>query len=269
MSIKNFTVTAKSITGRYKGLSDYCVYLVNSNHKNHSKTHIEPIYGNINTFIKNVMGEVTELDLKNKKNKGGRPVESYVQSYNFILPKNTIRPSKKQWNAISKDIIDTISKEIDIDKKTLKNLTFINLHDQDNPHVNFVISKVINGSRCRKIDQKTLLSKVKTQFNNSVFKHCNYDYKAYKPTNTEVGRRTDKWLHTLKLLTKAKKQFESLADYIDDNNQKRIQSTENRIIKTFQGIDYSEAEKALNDIKTTKNDDFNDSVERILKKLRI
>ena len=108
---------------------------------------------------------------------------------------------------------------------------------------------------------------MKTQFNKSVLEHCNYDYRSYNPTSTEVGKRTDKWLHTLKLLTKAKGQFEALADYIDENNQKRILSTENRIVKTLSRVDYSDAEKALNELLNTKNDEFNKSVNNIKRKV--
>ena len=214
------------------------------------------------------MSEVTELDLKNKSNKGGRPVAGYIQSFNFILPKNTIKPTQEQWKAISRDLFKVLAKDLDIKPSELKKNVFINLHDQDNPHINLAISKVINGTRIRKVDQKSLLSKLKTQFNNSVLQHCDYDYRSYKPTSTEVGKRTDKWLHSLKLLTQAQKQFKALADYIDNNNQKRVLSTENRIAKTLCRVDYSEAEKAFKELSQTNNEDFNNSIENIKEKMK-
>lgn len=43
------------------------------------------------------------FDKENKK--GGRKVESYAQSFNFILPPEVPNPTHEQWKLIYKDLV--------------------------------------------------------------------------------------------------------------------------------------------------------------------
>lgn len=236
--IKNWTVTSEAVKNKTSGLIKYINYLNNPNDPNHTNTEIKNIFGNpdkANKFIKKCCEEAISLDLTNAENgKGGRPVESYAVSFDFILPKNTIRPTVEQWKAIAKDIYKVVKSGVD------GNLTqehvYMNIHDQDNPHLNLVVSKIIDGQRERKIDQKAILSKMKLQFNKSVLEHCNFDYQDYVPENNNLGKRKKRWQNDIKLLEKAHNQFEKLIEYANENNQKRINSTKNRMVKTLSQI---------------------------------
>ena len=236
--IKNWTVTSEAVKNKTSGLIKYINYLNNPNIDKHENTEIKNIFKDPekgSKFIKKCSEEAISLDLKNAENgKGGRPVESYAVSFDFILPKNTIRPTADQWKSIAKDIYKVVKSSVD------NNLTqehvYMNIHDQENPHLNLVVSKIIDGNRERKIDQKAILSKMKLQFNKSVLDHCDFDYKDYVPEQTNLGPRKKTWQNDIKLLEKAHKQLKSLFEYMNEDNQKRINSTKNRMVKTLNQI---------------------------------
>lgn len=265
--IKNFTVTAKAIKNKTSGLTKYGNYLNQKTHKNHVNTEIIPVHpksGDLNKFIKKASLEALEADLNNQtKKKGGSPIQSYAVSYNFILPKQSIRPTEQQWRAIANDIVKNLKQELDVNLKS--DHVYMNIHDQENPHLNLLVSKCFDGKRCREVDQKKLLSSLKNTFNRAVLKHCDYDFNEYVPENIGYGKRaSNPWALEFK---KALNQFKRLSDYVDQNNQKRIQSTENRVIKTLSNIDYSAAEKAIEEALKSKNKGFLESVERIKQKI--
>jgi hypothetical protein len=238
MGLKNWTVTSEAIRKKTTGLIKYINYLNNKKHERHENTSIINIFSDPerpNKFIKKCVDEALTLDLKNaEKGKGGRPVDSYAVSFDLTLPPGTIRPTAKQWRSIANDIYKTIGRNLD--NKLTSDHIYMNVHDQDNPHLNVVVSKIINGNRERKIDQKALLSKIKLQYNKSVLEHCGLDYRDYEPEGTGYNKRLKRWQHDIKLLEKAQKQFKSLVDYYNENNQKRINSTKNRMIKNLSKI---------------------------------
>jgi type IV secretory pathway VirD2 relaxase len=236
--IKNWTVTSEAVKNKTSGLIKYINYLNNPNVDKHENTEIKNIFKDPDKgskFIKKCSEEAISLDLKNAENgKGGRPVESYAVSFDFILPKNTIRPTEDQWKAIARDIYKVVKSSVD--GNLTQDHVYMNIHDQDNPHLNLVVSKIIDGNRERKIDQKAILSKMKLQFNKSVLDHCDFDYKDYVPQETNLGPRQKTWQLDIKKLEKAHKQLKSLCEYINENNQKRINSTKNRMVKTLSQI---------------------------------
>lgn len=193
--IKNWTVTSQAVKNKTSGLIKYISYLNNPKAENHENTEIKNIFSSPNkasNFISKCSQESISLDLKNAENgKGGRPVDSYAVSFNFVLPKNTIRPTVAQWQAIAKDIYKVVKSSVD--GNLTQDHVFMNIHDQDNPHLNLVVSKIIDGKRERKIDQKAILSKMKLQFNKSVLDHCNFDYKDYVPQEHNLGARQRNW----------------------------------------------------------------------------
>jgi hypothetical protein len=236
--IKNWTVTSEAVKNKTTGLIKYINYLNNPNVDKHENTEIKNVFKDPqkgSKFIQKCSEEAISLDLKNAENgKGGRPVNSYAVSFDFILPKNTIRPTVAQWQAIAKDIYKVV--KTGVDGNLTQDHIYMNIHDQDNPHLNLVVSKIIDGQRERKIDQKAILSKMKLQFNKSVLDHCDFDYKDYVPEETNLGPRKKTWQQDIKKLEKAHKQLKSLCEYINENNQKRINSTKNRIVKTLSQI---------------------------------
>ena len=236
--IKNWTVTSEAVKNKTSGLIKYINYLNNPNIDKHANTEIKNIFKDpdkASNFIKKCSEEAISLDLKNAENgKGGRPVDSYAVSFDFILPKGTIRPTVEQWRAIAKDIYKVVKSGVD--GNLTQDHVYMNIHDQDNPHLNLVVSKIIDGNRERKIDQKAILSKMKLQFNKSVLDHCDFDYKDYVPQETNLGPRQKTWQLDIKKLEKAHKQLKMLCEYINENNQKRVNSTKNRMVKTLSQI---------------------------------
>lgn len=273
-SLKNLTVTAQAVKKKIDGIIEYMKYLNDPSHKNHKKknTQILSILKDsnkndvwANSFIHKVNDESLSLNMKNASNKGGRPVESFAVSFDFTVPKNTIRPTEEQWKAISRDIIQTIKKEI----PGISNSHFyLNVHDQDNPHLNCMISKVVNGQRIRKVDQKAFLSKLKKVHSQSVLKHTGFDYKDYTPLETNLGRKQKQWQLIKNANDKTIEQFKNLAKYIQEENNKRINSTENRIVSTLSKIDYSDAERTLNAMEVKDDEDFNNSLNKIKTRLK-
>lgn len=189
MSIKNWTVTTERVKSKDVGLSDYVSYLVSEKHKNHKNTTIYPLFNSDpNTFLNRTINETIEFDAKNKK--GGRKVESFAQSFNFILPPPH-KPTPEQWQKISRDLIETIHKELSI-KESLSSFgsdCFLNIHDQANPHLNLLVPRIFKGERLADVDRKNVLAKVKLQFNKSVLKHCDIDHTQHNPIRTNRGPR--------------------------------------------------------------------------------
>lgn len=192
MSIKNWTVTTQRVKNKSEGLSEYTSYLVSSKHENHKNTQIVELFKlPYNKFLTGTISETIEFDSKNKK--GGRKVESFAQSFNFILPPPH-KPTIEQWRNIAKELVQTIHKELGIKEELNKfgNACFINLHDQANPHLNMLIPRIFNGERLADLDRKNVLAKLKLQFNQSVLKHCEIDHTHHNPLRVNTGRRKNK-----------------------------------------------------------------------------
>lgn len=189
MSIKNWTVTTQRVKKKSEGLSEYASYLVSQKHENHKNTEIYALFNSEhNKFLNDTINEVLDFDAKNKK--GGRKVESFAQSFNFILPPPH-KPTPQQWQKIARDIVETIHTELSIksDLTSFGRSCFINVHDQANPHLNMLIPRIFQGERLADLDRKNVLAKVKLQFNQSVLKHCNIDHTQHNPLRVNVGRR--------------------------------------------------------------------------------
>lgn len=189
MSIKNWTVTTERVKGKSDGLSEYTSYLNSSKHKNHKNTEIIPLFGyNYNDFLNKTIQETVNFDANNKK--GGRKVESWAQSFNFILPPPH-KPTADEWKNIGRDLLQTVHKELGIttDINKFAKACFMNVHDQSNPHLNFLVPRILDGQRLADLDRKNVLAKLKVQFNRSVLKHCNIDHTKHNPLRVNTGRR--------------------------------------------------------------------------------
>lgn len=189
MSIKNWTVTTERVKNKDFGLSEYVSYLVSEKHKNHKNTTIYALFNSdANTFLNSTIQETILFDSKNKK--GGRKVESFAQSFNFILPPPH-KPNPEQWTKISKELVNIIHKELEIKENVNQfgRACFLNIHDQANPHLNLLVPRIFAGQRLADLDRKNVLAKLKLQFNQSVLKHCNIDHTNHNPLRVNVGRR--------------------------------------------------------------------------------
>lgn len=192
--LKNWFVRSERIKDKHSGIIQYLNYLTNGEHPNHkNKTTIRPLYGDITTVIQGCANEAILLDLKNSKSKGGRPVSSYAQSFTFVLPETVHKPSAEQWRLVFKDVAIALAQKVGIAPDALKGKAFANIHDQSNPHLNLVLSRVINGKHLRALDQKSTINTLKKSFTTSTLKHCGLDLSSYTPTNTNLGTRQKNW----------------------------------------------------------------------------
>lgn len=194
MAIKNWFVRSERVKNTHIGLIKYGKYLVNIEHANHKNTDsIIPVYGNIENFIRTCSNESVTLDLDNSQRKGGRPMQSYAQSFVFSLPPSVIKPTPEQWKSITSDILKELAKKLDIDINDFKGRVFANVHDQDNPHLNLVVSRVVQGKALKALDQKGTIGVAKKAFNASTLARCGLDVSAYEPLQTNVGPHLAKW----------------------------------------------------------------------------
>ena len=221
MSIKNWTVTTQRVKNKSEGLSEYASYLVSKKHKNHKNTEIVSMFTtDFNSFLNKTINETIEFDSKNKK--GGRKVESYAQSFNFILPKPH-KPTSDQWKKIAIDLVQTIHKELDIKEDVSKfgNACFINLHDQANPHLNMLVPRIFSSERLADLDRKNVLAKLKLQFNQSVLKHCEIDHTHHKPLRSNQGARKSAQRYAY---DKAKEEAENALKLITEASEAQSQA---------------------------------------------
>ena len=195
MAIKNWFVRSERLHSKSSGLITYGSYLIDKEHKNHKgkTTAIHDMYGNVTDFIQTSAREAIELDLKNAQGKGGRPVDSYAQSFVLTLPDGVHKPSREQWKAITKDVLLDAFKKLNKTPEEMRGHFFANVHDQKNPHLNILISKVVDGQSLRAVNQVGIIGAMKKSFNASVLKHCGIDYKDYEPLKTNVGKSLPRW----------------------------------------------------------------------------
>jgi len=201
--MKNWTVISKPVKDQNKGLSAYLTYLINADHKNHkSKTKIVSVFGNIDKLYKKIIYAVAERDLtRSKKRKGGRPCQSYAQSYVFTLPENLPKhPSYSDWRYISVELLKTIQAFTGVSSDELKKNIFINFHEQKNPHLNIVVSKVMNKSVQTVLQKKSIVTALKKTFNFAVLATTKLSPDDYVPLKKRSKRYNEYQYQQNKLL---------------------------------------------------------------------
>jgi hypothetical protein len=189
--LKNWTVVTQPIKQKGVGLLKYLRYLVSDDHKNHKgKTTIKPIFGNIERFYLKTVLNITKQELLTaKRKKGGRGFNSFAQSVCFSLPPDLpVEITLEQWKLISKDIVIELINFLNVSAEEMKDHLFINLHDQDNPHLNMIIGKVINGETRIELQQKSIVRVLKHAFNLSVLKRVGLDHCQYQPATKRKKR---------------------------------------------------------------------------------
>jgi hypothetical protein len=226
-NLRNWFVRSERVKGKHAGVIKYGKYLTDPNHPNHKdKTRaIIPIYGTVEGFVNECAGESVKLDLANSKRKGGRPVDSYAQSFNFVLPPTVQKPSKEQWRAIFKDVMSSMAEKMGLTSiSQLKGKVFANVHDQDNPHLNVMVSRVIDGKAIANLDQKAVIGIAKRSFTASVLKHCGLDVSSYTPLQTNLGRRQANWQLQQRAAEKATKDQEKATKDVIERLENEIEN---------------------------------------------
>ena len=206
MSIKNFVVITQRIKTKADGLISYVNYLRNENAPSHKDTKILDLpRANADEFLKKTIINTVNFDNNNKK--GGRKVESYAQSFDFVLPPTIPNPTIDQWKLIYRDVLRTAKNTLGLEAESLNTFAdhcFANIHDQKNPHLNLLIPRIYKDQRLDTLDQKKLLGSLKKSFNAAVLEHCKIDFKQYKPQEQKLGKRRKKWQYDQQQSIKAK-----------------------------------------------------------------
>ena len=254
MGIRNFTVTTQRVKDKADGLIGYANYLNNEKAPSHKNTTILNIGNNFDYFLKGTIINTMNFDNKNKK--GGRKVESYAQSFNFILPHDVPNPTIDQWKLIYKDLVLKAKNSLEIKGGTTEfaKSCYANIHDQANPHLNLLIPRIYENERLHALDQKKLLGELKKEFNRSVMQHCNIDFKSYKPFRQNVGKRRKKWQLEQEQSIKAKEELADerlllaqdkleMADLVDQQQQVQ-ERAETAQIKAQEATDVARKAKA-------------------------
>lgn len=268
---RSFIVTSQSIKRQAAGCLDYAFYLNDMEHPNHlNKTEYIQIHKSPVDIAMSAIKEASLVDLKNAKNgKGGRPTESYLQSFVFSPPKS-MSLTEDQFKTLAGDVLKSLGERMGLSAKTLLANVHLSVHKQDNSHLNIIVSRNIEGQSYQQIlTRPSTTNLLRRQFNASMLKF-GYDFKEYKPVGkkqTLLSKLNDKELEIenkvkeLKKLErinkKASNQFEKLLIAFETKNNKDIYRQTNRLNKTIDdyGTDeiYQENLKDLiNSIKETE-----------------
>ena len=187
-SIKNFFVRGEGVKNQSAGLSSYIAYLESEEHRDHKQTKIVSFGMSGKNFVRDVVAEVASSEHDRiSSRKGGRPMESYAQSFVLSLPRGTPEPTSEQWKRVAAGVIKDVAKFIGVEPKKLK--FFANVHNQDNPHLNIVFSKIVDGKNNRDMSRKAINVIIKNAFNREAYNQLNLDYKEYKPKKVKSGKR--------------------------------------------------------------------------------
>lgn len=186
--IKNYFVRGKAVKFQTKGLINYINYLESSEHKNHKgKTEkIYKIYKSKN-FLDTTVLDAERLNLKKAqmKGKGGRYIKEYAQSFVFSPPEG-VKMSKEEILELSNRIMKILSNYSKISKKELLEKLFINVHVQDNTHLNIVIGKVFNNKPIH-WGKLSLSHTLKQAFNVFMLEVKGLDHKEHHPKPKNKG----------------------------------------------------------------------------------
>ena len=180
--VKNWTVACKSLKNETE-LMKMSYYINSKSNPNHKHTEITSLLNKSSSFIQNSLNYFNNKrnsDLSNSK--VGRKVSSPGHDWVFSLPPG-LRPSKKQWIEISKDIFREFSKHLtpNVSAKIFKKHCLISLHEEPekNSHLHILTSNVILNEVQRDIKRKAALKGLKSAFTRSVLKHTGISNNQY------------------------------------------------------------------------------------------
>ena len=247
--VKNWTVTARTIASA-EGAISYAAYLEDENHPHHSETEIIEIHGNAKELAYRASVNAAAKHEENRSNKGGRPPSCLV-SFNFVLPTPLqLKPSKRQWQLIAKDILKEVSKRFDIPMDALVKHCFLNVHNQSNSHLNLAFANVWESDSgelltMRSLKQRAFLAALKQTFTSAANRVLEIDNETYMPSHSALGSRMNirRALEELngrerdlnRFLVGQSKRLEKLAQAIEHSDHKQTNRQSNRIARDFSG----------------------------------
>jgi len=208
--MKNWTVITERLKNKSDGLISYGRYLVSGNHDNHTATTIlslPPVFDKTpNRFLTYAFGQANKVDQQNQEaKKGGRPVQSYAQSFVLTLPPE-YQPTQHQWALIANEVSYKVAAHLGVAVDDIPKCMFGNIHQQKNSHFNLVVSKCYKGKVLPTVDQKSTLNVVKTAFTAAVLEHVGIEVANYKKKSETVNfRRKPRWQFFQEKLTEFKK----------------------------------------------------------------
>lgn len=257
MAIKNWFVRSEAITDKALGAIRYARYLTDENHPNHSKkTTINYIHGRPVDIALIAIKEAYNADLVNaKKQKGGRPTSSYLQSFVFSLPAD-VELNNEQWKNISKALIKDLADRFNVSTKQLLKYSSLVLHKQNNPHLNLIVCRTMDGQSFQQaLTRPSTTNLLKASFNRELIK-CGYDYQDYKP-KAKRSKRLKRWeeltekekiiddkhqsLKTVhSVIRKLNNQLKKLVLAYRTEDQKNIKRQQNRLNRTIEKLEPEE-----------------------------
>lgn len=259
MSIKNFTVTAEALKGGVSGLTDYASYLQSNKPKSHANTEILnlfPNHPNYKEFCDKTIMNVLNVQENNKK--GGRAFNSYGTSFVCSLPPTVKKPTEKEWQEIAKHIVISIHKEIfkqddpgllTKNGKPKRDLRYggpiptindfakslmLNVHNQENPHLNIIIPAVYGGERLKRADQPATLFSIKNTFSKQALLVAGIDYKKYEPKERNLGKRQKKWQLDQKKAIQAKREALDEQEKLIAERQQAIELIDDQTVDLYE-----------------------------------
>ncbi|UJQ41981.1 hypothetical protein [Vibrio anguillarum] len=257
MAIKNWFVRSEAITDKALGAIRYARYLTDKNHPNHKgKTSIFNIHSKPVDIALIAIKEAYNADLNNaKKQKGGRPTSSYLQSFVFSLPAD-VELNNEQWKNISKALIKDLADRFNVSTKQLLKYSSLVLHKQNNPHLNLIVSRTMDGQSFQQaLTRPSTTNLLKASFNRELIK-CGYDYQDYKPKAkrskrlkrweelTEKEKLIDDKHQSLKavhsVIRKLNNQLKKLVLAYRTEDQKNIKRQQNRLNRTIEQLEPDE-----------------------------
>ncbi|EGR4232904.1 hypothetical protein ACGRPS_00075 [Vibrio furnissii] len=257
MAIKNWFVRSEAITDKSLGAIRYARYLTDKNHPNHKgKTSIFNIHSKPVDIALIAIKEAYNADLNNaKKQKGGRPTSSYLQSFVFSLPAD-VELNNEQWKNISKALIKDLADRLNVSTKQLLKYSSLVLHQQSNPHLNLIVSRTMDGQSFQQaLTRPSTTNLLKASFNRELIK-CGYDYQDYKPKSkrskrlkrweelTEKEKLIDDKHQSLKVvhsvIRKLNNQLKKLVLAYRTEDQKNIKRQQNRLNRTIENLEPEE-----------------------------
>lgn len=182
--ISGFVVRVETVKDGIPGVQNWIRYLEDTEHENHKeKTEILEIHNNTNYLINAIKG-VDDLNYKRKKElgrKAGRGLSCYGYSYLFTVPSGeNYQYSLEKWKKLSSKLVDEIAIMTGIERKILLKGLKINLHNQSNQHLNFLISPVMAGQKFDFTKDK-FLNQLKSKYNNLCLEIFGLDSRTYQP----------------------------------------------------------------------------------------
>lgn len=259
--IKNYFVRNEPIQNSSRGLVGYVNYLQDKEHRNHKKrtSEIIHIHGNVDNFLDTVVGEADALQLqRDKAKKGGRPISSFAQSYVFGMPERFVgKPTKKQYQEMAKDMLKVIADKLGVKPADLLDHTFINVHvNKNNPHINIVVGRTIDGQNYEKILTRPSTSNaLKRESSRTVKRVLGLDINRYEPLippGTTRGARWDELNKMNNFKIEEKKDFFKKVALINQKLQGLIDQVSNKADQT--AVDFVNEENELKaEIKSIKS----------------